>query len=73
MLSLVVFNRVYRLEIQSVMVVFSTQLCELLSLYSYLWLASSPLPCMNKCTVYTYTVCKGGKYVVIGGEGAPDR
>jgi hypothetical protein len=29
MLSLRVFNRVYRLEIQSVMLVFLTKLCEL--------------------------------------------
>jgi hypothetical protein len=39
------------------MLVFSTQLCELLPL--------SPLPCVNKYTVYTYTVCKGG-YGVLG-------
>jgi hypothetical protein len=32
MSSLVVFNRVYRLEIQSVLLVFSTQLCKLLPL-----------------------------------------
>jgi hypothetical protein len=25
-----------------------------------LWLAPPPLPCVNKYTVYTYTVCKGG-------------
>ncbi len=32
MSSLLVFNRVYRLEVQSVMLVFSTLLCEQLSL-----------------------------------------
>ncbi len=32
MSSLLVFNRIYRLEIQSVMLVFSTQLCKLLPL-----------------------------------------
>jgi hypothetical protein len=38
------FIRVYRLEIQSVMSVFSTQLCELLPPYSSLWFNSPPLP-----------------------------
>ncbi len=55
------FIRVYRLEVQSVMLVFSNQLCELLP---YNLLSGSiippPLPCVNKFTVYTYTVCKGG-------------
>jgi hypothetical protein len=32
MLSLLLFNKVYRLEIQSVMLVYPTQLCELLPL-----------------------------------------
>ncbi len=33
-----------------------------------------PLPCVNKQTVYSYTVCRGGgEYGVIGGEGASDR
>jgi hypothetical protein len=38
------------------------QLCELLPLESSLWLdiPPSPLPCVNKYTVYTYTACKGG-------------
>ncbi len=42
--------------------VFSTQHCELLPLYPSLWFNSppSPLPCVNKNTVYTYTVCEGG-------------
>ena len=39
-----VFIKVYGLEIQSVMLVFSTQLCELLPLSPYLWFNSSPLP-----------------------------
>jgi hypothetical protein len=25
-----------------------------------------PLPCVNKCAVYTYTVCNGGEYGVLG-------
>ncbi len=29
-------------------------------------LPPSPLPCVNKYTVYTYTVCKGGRYGVLG-------
>ncbi len=54
--------RVYRLEIQPVMFVFSTQLSELLPLtFSLVQLSPSPpLPCVNKYTVYTYTVSKGG-------------
>ncbi len=38
-----VFIKVYRLEIHSVMLVFSNQLCELLPLYPSLWLNSPPL------------------------------
>ncbi len=37
-------NRVYRLEVQSVILVLLTQLCELLSLSPSLWFISSPLP-----------------------------
>ncbi len=57
-----VFVRVYRLEIQTVMLVFSTQLCVLLPLYPSLCstLPPPPLPCVNMYTVYTYTVWKGG-------------
>ena len=44
------FIRVYRLEIQSVMLVFSTQLFDLLPFSPSLWLNSPPSP----------TVCKGG-------------
>ncbi len=54
-----VFIRVYRLEIQSVMLVFSTQLCELLPISNSLWFNSPPLPCGNKYTVYTYGVGGG--------------
>jgi hypothetical protein len=49
-----VFIRVYRLEILSVILVFST---------SFANCYPSPLPCVNKYTVYTYTVTtvrKGG-------------
>jgi hypothetical protein len=49
-----VFIRVYRLEIQSVMLVFLTQLCELSGS------TPPPLLCVNKNTVYTYTVFKRG-------------
>ncbi len=38
------FIRVYRLEIQSVMLVFLTQLCELLHLSPSLWFNSPPFP-----------------------------
>jgi hypothetical protein len=55
-----VFIGVYRLEIQSVMMVFSTQLSELLPLSPSLWLNSPPphpLPCMNKYTsIHVYSV-----------------
>ncbi len=52
----------YRLEIQSVMLVFSTQLCKLLPLSFSLWFNSPPPlpPCVIKYTLYTDTVCKGG-------------
>jgi hypothetical protein len=46
------------------MLVFLTQLCELLTLQSSLWFNSSPphpLPCVNKYKVCIhYTVCKRG-------------
>ncbi len=49
------------------MLVFSTQLCELLPLSPSLWFNSPPLPCVNKYTVFTYTVWKGGGgYGVMG-------
>jgi hypothetical protein len=57
------------------MLVFSTHLCELLPLYNLLsgsTLPPSPLPCVNKYTVYTYTVCFGGGggmgYGILGPE-----
>ncbi len=53
-----VFIRVYRREIQSVMLVFSTQLCELLLPLPLSF--NSPPPCVNKHTASTYTVCKRG-------------
>jgi hypothetical protein len=45
-----VFNRVYGLEIQSVMLVFSTQLCDLLPLDPCLWF-TQPLPPLPKVKV----------------------
>jgi hypothetical protein len=68
-----VFIRVYKLVEQSVMWVFLTQLCELLPLYNLVFgstLALSPLPCVNKYTVYAYTVCKGRGVL---GSGSLDR
>jgi hypothetical protein len=69
MSSLLVFNKVYRLEKQSVMLIFSTQLCELLPFLPYLFKTSLPPPpylCEYVyCAVYT-TVCKWGKYGVLG-------
>jgi hypothetical protein len=49
--------------IQSVLLVLSTQLCELLPLSPSLWFQLShhpPFPCVNKFTVNTYSVCTGG-------------
>ncbi len=46
-----VFIRVFRLEIKSVMLVFSPQLCQLLLLSPPLWFNSPPpftFPCVNK-------------------------
>ncbi len=58
-----VFIKVYRLEIQSVMLVF-------LTLSPSLWFNSPPpLPCVKKySTAYTYTVCNGGAggYGILG-------
>jgi hypothetical protein len=77
MSSLLVFNRVYRLEIQSVMFVFSTGFVNYCASNLFSWLAPPPppLPWVNKHAIYTYTVCKGGstEYGVIGGEGASNR
>ncbi len=61
MSSLLVFNRVYRLEIQSVMLIFWTGFLPLLpSLWLSLPLPPSPLPYANKYTGYTYTQCARG-------------
>ncbi len=54
------------------MLVFSTQLdlySRVLALSPSLWFNSPPsVPpsCVNKYTVYKYTVCKGGYYGVLG-------
>jgi hypothetical protein len=52
------FNRDYRLGIQSVMLVFSTGFVNLRPL-TFSLISSTTLPCVNKYTVYTYTMCKG--------------
>jgi hypothetical protein len=55
------------------MLVFSTQLCDLFSLYPSLWFNSPPFPCVNKYTVYTYTVCNGGGgYEILGFKHLPE-
>jgi hypothetical protein len=43
------------------MLVFTTQLCEILPFSPSLWFHPTPppLPCVNKYNLYTYTVCKG--------------
>jgi hypothetical protein len=51
-----VFDRVYKIEIQSAMMVFSTQFCELLPLSPSLWF---------KYAVFTYIVCKRGGYGIL--------
>jgi hypothetical protein len=60
-------SRVYRLEIQSVMLVFSTQPCELLplSLLTGSTPPPTPLSCVNKYVVYTYCVqcVRGGGFL----------
>ncbi len=59
--------RQVRQEIHSVMLVFSTQLCELLSLYPSLWFNLPPplTPSLCQSTVYTDSVWLGG--VEVGG------
>jgi hypothetical protein len=60
MSSLLVFKKVYRLEIQSVMLVFSTQLCELLVYCpsNLLWF-TSPLPTQShKYRIYRQCVAR---------------
>ncbi len=61
-----VFIRVHKWEIQSVMLVFSTKLGELLPLTPSLWFNSPPLPCVNKYTVYNVQCVKVGGYGVLG-------
>ncbi len=59
-----VFIRVYRLEIQSVMLVFFDPALWTVAPLTFSLVQLPPLLCVNKYTVYTYTVCKGG-----GGSG----
>jgi hypothetical protein len=73
MSPLLVFHRVYKLEVQLVMLVFSTSFVNYFAPLTFS-LASSPpppFPCVNKYTEYMYAVCKKG-YGVIGGEEASD-
>ncbi len=63
-------KRVYRLEIQSVMLLFSTQLCDLLPLQPSLWFPSlvpTPFPVSKYSKVYTDSVWLGwgGCWVVL--------
>jgi hypothetical protein len=63
MSSLLVFNRVYRLEMQSVTLAFSTSFvnyCPSNLLSGYQSPPLPLLPCVKKYTVYTYTGCEGG-------------
>jgi hypothetical protein len=68
MSSLLVFNRVYRLEIQSVILLFSTPLVN--QLPSKLLAGSStptpPLPCVNMYGVHVFLLC----VTVRGGGGS---
>jgi hypothetical protein len=64
MSSLLVFNRVHRLEIQSVMLVFSTSLVNSCpsnrSLLVTVALLPPPFPRVNKYTLYTRIQCVRG-------------
>jgi hypothetical protein len=61
MSSLLVFNRFYRLEILSVMLAFSTLLCELLHLNLPSGSPPPPLPpSQSQITVCTDSVWQGG-------------
>ncbi len=55
-----VLFRVYLLEIQSVMMVLSRPSFVNCCPSNLLSGSTLPLPCVNKYTVYTCTVCKGG-------------
>ncbi len=73
MSSLLVFNIIYRVEIQSVMLVL--QALWTIAPLTFSLVSSPPLPCVNKYTVL-YINCtsiqwvRGGGFGVIGGEGA---
>jgi hypothetical protein len=72
MSSLLVFNRVYRLEIQPVMLVFLTGFVKhYRTPLTFSLVSSPPLPCVYNYGVYTYTIVRGGEYGVIGREGGP--
>jgi hypothetical protein len=60
------FIRVYCLEIQSVMLVFSIQLCELLPLSPALWINSPPLTCVNVYVSILYTRIQCVRGLVLG-------
>jgi hypothetical protein len=60
MSSLLVLNRVYGLEIQSVLLVFSTQFCELFPPYPFLWFTSPPPLPIVKVQIYRQCVWWGG-------------
>jgi hypothetical protein len=68
MSSLLVFNRVYRPEIQSVMLAFLTELWELLPQYPSLWFTSPttppPVPQLKYSIRYTCSVWLGGGVVL---------
>jgi hypothetical protein len=57
-----VFIRVYRMEIQSVLLVFSTQLCEMLPREPSLRFSSPPPPslCELVCCIHVYIQCVRG-------------
>ncbi len=55
-----VFIRVYRLEIQYVMLIFFDPALWTVAPLSFSLVPQSPFACVNKYTVYTCTVCKGG-------------
>jgi hypothetical protein len=70
MSSLLVFNTVYRLEIQSVMLLFSTALVNKRpSTFSHVHFPPPPLPCVNKYSSIHYIQCvTGGEMIGLCGE-----
>ncbi len=52
--------QVYRLEIKPVMLVFQPTFVNCCPSILLSVSTPPPLPCVNKLTVYTYTVCNGG-------------